>query len=151
MRFDRSASFVDGPVQIHPAAFDLDIGFVSPPGTADRALGATPAFRKINGIRDHPAQNGARRNPYAQFAHDRRQITIAEFKAQIPSDAPDDHVVFEPALREQWFAPAGTPHSHPSIVLFKLQQSPIALLLKTRLTRREFFASRSTAVETFDL
>src|ERR1700761_7096402 len=37
MRFDRAAAFVHRPVEVHPAAANLDIRFIAAPGAPDRS------------------------------------------------------------------------------------------------------------------
>ena len=88
----RFASFVDRPVQVHPATLHLDIGFVATPGTTHGPGVALPALLQLRSIVLHPPQNGGMGQPDTPLTHHADQITIAQLETQIPTDAQNDNL-----------------------------------------------------------
>jgi hypothetical protein len=54
IRFDRSSSFIDGPVQVHPSAIDLDIRFIRSPRSAYHQFKPHPTVRKLLCVSNYP-------------------------------------------------------------------------------------------------
>ena len=78
-------------VQVHPAAFDLQIGLVDPPRAGGRTqMGPQPLlhFRRV-GL--DPAVDGRVVNRHAPVPQHQLKITVGDRKLQIPAHRPQDH------------------------------------------------------------
>ena len=94
---DRLTSLVDRAVEVHPFAFDLDIGLIRPPRTPDRLGILAPALLKDRNKADHPAHDRGVGHREAPFRHHLHEIAVAELIANVPANAEDDHQAVEMA------------------------------------------------------
>src|SRR5918996_1465032 len=106
---DRLTSLVDRAVEVHPFAFDLDIGLIHPPRTPDRLGILAPALLKDRNKADHPAHDRGVGHREAPFRHHLHEIAVAELIANVPANAEDDHQAVEMAAFEQM---VGECHAH---------------------------------------
>src|SRR5271165_404963 len=98
---DRAARFIDGPVQVDPLAFHLDISLVHAPRVTHRPGVRLPTLFKIRHVALHPTQDRRMSQQDAPLGHHLDQVTGAELEGEIPSYAEhDDLPVKVPALKE---------------------------------------------------
>ena len=92
---ERGTTRVHGPVQVHPASRDANIGFIHPPGSA-RPFQLPPDLPvQFGSIALHPTPNRCVVDAQVAFRHELFQITIAKREAEIPSDAEGDNLIRE--------------------------------------------------------
>src|SRR5580704_15552598 len=91
-KVDRLAVAVDGSIQIHPAAFDLDICLVHPPGAVAHAQVRPDALLQFDSVGLDPTEDGGVVHLNASIQQHELEITVADRKHQIPPDRPQDHL-----------------------------------------------------------
>jgi len=98
--FDCVAHAVDGAVEIHPPAANLDAGLVHVPPARDGALTWVEAFRQHWREAFDPAIDGGMIDYDASFSHHLLQITQAQIVDQIPADTQQNDGLIEVAAFE---------------------------------------------------
>src|SRR5271165_3243279 len=86
-KVDRSTSFIHCAIEVHPLAFDLDIGLVHTPGVAHRSRMPVPALFKVWHVPLHPSKNSRMGQSDATLGHNLDEVSGAEFKRQVPAHA----------------------------------------------------------------
>src|SRR5271165_6960105 len=97
-----SALAIHGPLQIHPSASDLHIGFVDTPRTAARPCEPVPASLKLRRIVMHPAHDGGVGHRQAALRHHLRQVPEAELEPEVPPDTQHDDLAIKVTTLEQF-------------------------------------------------
>src|ERR1700721_3721640 len=92
---DGSSLFVDGTVEIGPAAFDFDVGLVDAPGPPSCPGETVPMFLEFERIVLNPTNTRRGRQGESTFGPHLHEITKAEFVAQILAHAEDDYFAIE--------------------------------------------------------
>ena len=87
---------VNGAVQIHHLAPNLDERFINPPAPTNRSLESVPALLARFGVTNDPPQDCGVRNRQAPLTENHDQIPVAKFEAKVPAKAEENDVVFEP-------------------------------------------------------
>ena len=96
---DRVAVAVDGTVEIHPPAADLDVCLVHMPFAGDGSLATIEALQQFGRVANNPAVDGRVIDRDAPLGHHLLQVPQAEIVSQIPPDAEQDHRTIKmPAL-----------------------------------------------------
>jgi hypothetical protein len=96
---DRLAAAVDGSIPIHPAALNLHVRLVHPPGAVAHAQVRPKTLLQFDSIGLDPTEDGGVVHPNASIQQHELEITVADRKHQIPPDRPQDHLGGElPAL-----------------------------------------------------
>jgi hypothetical protein len=88
---NRVTATVDGAIEIHPSAANLDIGLVGMPSIADGALAPIEKLDQQRSKVHDPAVDRRMIDADAAFGHHFLQIAQAQAIAQIPSHAQQDH------------------------------------------------------------
>src|SRR5438067_6955341 len=88
-------------IQVYPVAVNLDVGLIGPPRSSHRSFVATPPLLELLGVPDCPPQNGCVSDRKPTLAHHFYQVAVTELVAKIPSQAPNDDFVLEPAAVKQ--------------------------------------------------
>ena len=99
---DSLSLFVDGTIEIGPAPFDFDVGFVDPPGATREAGEAVPALFELRDIALDPTHDRRVRQREPAFSHHLDEIAKAEFVSQIPADTEDNDLAIEVAPFEEF-------------------------------------------------
>jgi hypothetical protein len=95
------ALFIDRAVEVHPFAFDLDIGLIRPPRTPDRLGVLPPTLLEHRDKADHPAHDRRMRHRQPALGHHFDEVSVAQLVPHIPADAQgDDEPVEVTALEE---------------------------------------------------
>src|SRR5580700_12050112 len=98
---DRAARFIDGPVQVDPLAFHLDISLVHPPRVTHRPGVRLPTLFKIRHVALHPTQDRRMSQQDTALGHHLDEVTGTELESEIPSYAEhDDFLVKVPSLEQ---------------------------------------------------
>lgn len=93
---DRVADAVDGAVEIHPAASDLNIiGFVHVPPAGDGPFAPVEAVQQLQREADDPAMPDGVIDAWATLSHHLFQIARAESAGKVPAYAQQDHRLVE--------------------------------------------------------
>ena len=96
---DGLAAAVDRPVQVDPAALDLDVGLVDPPRAVGRAQVGPQPLLQFHGIGLDPAVDGRVVDRYAAVPQHQFKVAVGDRELQVPAHRPQDHLRRElPAL-----------------------------------------------------
>jgi hypothetical protein len=86
-------------VQVHPAAFDLQIGLVDPPRAGGRAQMRPHPLLQLRRVGLDPAVDGCMVDRHASVPQHEFQVTVRDRELQVPAHRPQDHFRRElPAL-----------------------------------------------------
>jgi len=100
-KIDRLSLFVDRTIEVSPAAFDLYVGFIDPPGGASSACEAVPPLFEFRDIARNPAHDRRMGQGNSALRHHFHEISKAELEPQIPADAEDDDFPVKMAALEK--------------------------------------------------
>src|SRR5260370_5161845 len=100
-KIDSLSLFVDRTIEIAPATFDFDGGFVDAPRLSSRASEAVPTPFEFRRVALDPAHDRGVRQGEPAFGHHLHEITKAEFVPQIPAHTKDDDLPVEMAAFEK--------------------------------------------------
>lgn len=98
---DSLSLLIDGTVEISPADFNLDVGFVDAPGPTRFACEAVPALFEFRNIALDPAHDRRMGQSNSAFGHHFHEIPKAEFEPQVPPHAEDDDLPVEMAASKK--------------------------------------------------
>ncbi len=98
---DGLSLFVDRAVEIGPASFDFDVGFVDTSGAPREAGEAVPALFEFGDIAMDPTHDRRVRQREPAFSHHLDKIAKAEVVSQIPAHTEDDDLPVEMAAFEK--------------------------------------------------
>src|SRR5271163_3350504 len=98
---DGLSLFVDGTVEIGPAAFDFDVGFVNAPRQPSRASEAVPAPFEFRDIALDPTHDRGVRQGQPAFGHHLDEVSKTQFVPQIPAHTENDDLPVEMTALEK--------------------------------------------------
>ena len=98
---DRAARFIDGPVQVDPLAFHLDISLVHAPRVTHRQGVRLPTLFKIRHVALHPPQDRRMSQQDAALGHHLDQVTGTELQSEVPSHTQNDDLLVKVPPLEQ--------------------------------------------------
>ena len=99
---DGLSLFVDGTVEIDPAAFDFDLGFVNAPRQPSRASEAVPAPFEFRDIALDPTHDRGVRQREPAFGHHLDEVSKTQFVPQIPAHTENDDLPVEMTALEKF-------------------------------------------------
>ena len=99
---DGLSLFVDGTVEIDPAAFDFDLGFVNAPRQPSRASEAVPTPFEFRDIALDPTHDRGVRQGQPAFGHHLDEVSKTQFVPQIPAHTENDDLPVEMTALEKF-------------------------------------------------
>src|SRR3954453_3264204 len=100
---DGLAGRIDGAIEIRPAASNLDVGLVNPPGPIRATQFPANALIQNGCVTLNPAPDRDMVDRETALGHDLLEITIGERVSQIPTDTQENDDILEmPPSKQCW-------------------------------------------------
>jgi hypothetical protein len=102
-KIDGLSVTINCAIQIGPAAFDLQVGFIDSPRSSSVARKTISAFHELGSVALNPPHDRRVREINAAFGHHLDEIPETQFEPEIPANAKNNDLPVEMASLEKLF------------------------------------------------